>query len=431
MRKILLFILIFALAGGASWFANHAGSFEMHWLGWHIEGSVAFLLICFIAISVVLWLILHWLNAILSLPKELKKERNRLLNEKGLQAMTNALIASSENDGELAKKHLNKARNYLPDSPLPRLLQLQVAGRSQDAVGAHQQFVQLQSFDSTKHLALRGLAEQARVDGKMDEALTHTEALLEQAPEQASTQKLAIDIFSYHRRWQEALRLLKKAYAQRNITVDEYRRARATVAMQQASLMMKEQNRQGAMDMLKKATTTDPSLQPAAVAYAKLLKQVGKNSHAVKILKQSWKHSPHPQVAATYLELFADLDPAKKAKKLQELARQNSESIESHIVQSQAAMLLEEWDIAKNHLKVGLSKQTTIGLCKQMAALQDKGFKNEAEHRKWLEKAVTATPDASWHCLNCGSQPEDWEAHCRTCYDFASIHWMPEKALTA
>lgn len=274
MRKLFLFLIVIALAFGASWIADNAGDFKLNWLGYQIEGSVAFLLICFLAIAAVIWLILHWLNAILKLPSELSKERERLMNEKGLNHITQAMIASSENKTGEAKKHLSKARKFLPDSPLPRLLQLQLAGRNQDSTLAHQQFVQLQHFDATKPLALRGLAEQARMQGNMDEALVHTEALLAQAPDEASSQKLAIDMFSYHRRWQESLKMVKKSYARKHISADEYKRAKATIGMQQAMVMLDERNRQGAMDMLKKSFVADPSLQTSAIEYAILLKQL-------------------------------------------------------------------------------------------------------------------------------------------------------------
>lgn len=429
MRKLFLFLVIISLAVAASWVANNAGVFQLNWLGYHIEGSVAFMLACFLAAACLIWLVLHWINSLLHLPGELQKERGRLMNEKGLSHITQAMIASSENKVDEAKKHLNKARDYLPESPLPRLLQLQLAGRSKDTNLAHRQFVQLQHYDETKPLALRGLAEQARLQGNMDEALAHTEALLEQAPNEASSQKLAIDIFSYHRRWQEAMTIVKKAYAQRHLSADEYKRAKATIAMQQATIMQGERNRQGAVDMLKNAFSTDPSLQPAAIEYATLLKQLGKTSQAAKTLKQAWKYAPHPKIAASYIELYADEESDKQAKKMQDLAKQNSDAIESHILQAEAAMILEKWDVAKNHIKIGLSKQTTVSLCRLMARLSKRGYSDEEEERRWLEKAVTATPDAHWTCINCGIHPKEWRAHCKNCHDFATIYWRPERAL--
>ncbi len=429
MRKLFLFLIIISLALGAGWIANNAGEFKLNWLGYQIEGSVAFMLMCFLAVACVIWLLFYWLNSLLRLPSEFRKERERLMNEKGLDYITQAMIASSENNTDAAKKNLKKAHKFLPNSPLPRLLQLQLAGSNKDTNLAHQQFVQLQHFDSTKPLALRGLAEQARLQGNMDEALIHTETLLEQAPNAASTQKLAIDIFSYHRRWQEALKIVKKSYAQGHLNADEYKRAKATIGMQQATIMQEERNRQGAMDMLKKAFATDPSLQVAAIEYAKLLKQLGKTSQAAKILKTSWKHAPHPEVAATYLDLYADEESDKKAKKMIELAKQNGDAIESNILQAEAAMMLEKWDIAKNHLKIGLSKQTTVTLCRLMARLYKRGYSDEEEERRWLEKAVTATTDADWTCINCHIHPKTWRAHCKNCHDFATIYWQPERVL--
>ncbi|GEM_PF-5046201 len=426
MRKIILLLSIIAIALGASWMADHAGQFSLNWLGWQIEGSVAFLLVALLLSASLIWLIMHWLNALFHIPSELRKERKRLMSGKGLDHITQAMIAASENDTKSSQKHLDKARHFLPDSPLPRLMQLQLAGRQKDSKLAHQQFTQLQHFAPTKALALRGLAEQARKQGDMDLALTYTDDLLKEAPNNVTSQKLAIDIFSYHRRWQEALKLVKQAYAQKHLNADEYKRANATIAMQQATTMLEEKNRQSAMEMLKKATSADPSLQPAAIQYAELLRQIGKPAQAAKILRNSWKHTPHPEVAKAHAELFKDMTPEKQAKKAKELAKQNSQALETQTLLAEAAMQAEEWDNAKNHLKIGMSKQETVTLCRLMAQLYKKGYSDETEERRWLDKAITATPDASWQCTHCGAQPEDWRAHCKECYDFANIYWRPE-----
>ena len=431
MRKLLILLLIVAVAFAAGWVADNAGEFSLDWLGWKVEGSVAFLLIALMVASALIWLVLHWLNALLKVPSEIRKERERLLASKGLEQLTQAMLASSENDEKTAQKHLKKARGYLPDSPLPRLMQLQIAGREKDTQLAGQQLVQLQHYSATKPLALRGLAEQARAAGKMDEALVHIDALLEVAPQQATTQKLAIDILSYHKRWAQALKIAKQAYAARYLTVDEYKRAKATIGMQQAASMLADKNRQGAMETLKKAFATDATLQPVAIEYSRLLKQVGKVSQAAKVLKSAWKHAPHAKIAETYQELYADLSPERQCKKIQELAKQNSDHLESQIILAECAMTLEKWDEAKNYLKLGINKQNTVTLCRLMAKLYKRGYKDESEERRWLDKAITAVEDAHWQCATCGDKPESWVAHCEQCHDFASINWRPDKPLSA
>lgn len=431
MRKIILLALVIAAAFGAGWMADNAGDFQLNWLGWQIEGSVAFLIVAIIVTSAFIWFVLHLLNALMHLPGDMQKERQRLLSTKGIEEITSAMIAASESDIKAAKKHLDKARNLLPNSPLPRLLQLQLAGREKDKGLAHQQFLKLQDFTATEPLALRGLAEQALSAGDLDNALLHVEALLEVAPKQASTRRLAIDIFSYHRRWQEALKIVKQSYADGHLSADAYKRTKATIAMQQAATMLSEKNRQSAMAMLKKACTADPSLQPAAIKYTELLKQIGKISEASKVLKKTWKHAPQPEIVEAYNSLYSDLSTERQIKKARELAKQNPNALETQILLADTAMKSEKWDNAKNYIKIGLSKQNTVTLCRQMAKLYKRGYHNEAEERKWLEKAVTAIPDASWHCTNCNVHRDDWHAHCNNCHDFASIYWLPETFATA
>ena len=89
-------------------------------------------------------------------------------------------------------------------------------------------------------------------------------------------------------------------------------------------------------------------------------------------------------------------------------------------------MQAEQWDSAKNYLKIGLSKQQTVALCRLMAKLYKKGYGDEVEERRWLDKAITASPDANWQCTHCGAKPKEWHAHCKECHNFASIQWLPE-----
>jgi HemY protein len=429
VAKLFALFVVIALASGASWLANHAGEFELEWFGWQVSGSATFLAIALFFAAALIWLLMHWLNALLKLPADLRKERNHLMNAKGLEEVTKALIASSDGDGEAAKKYLKRANQFLPDSPLPQLMQLQLAGKTADSALAQKQFAKLQHFDSTKALGLRGLAEQARLSGKMDEALRHVEALLKEAPNQAATQRLAVDLLSYHRRWQEAEKTLKQSYAASNITKDQFQRAQATIALQQAQLMLEESNRQGAMEMLKKATSADISLQPATIKYAELLKQIGKSNQAIKLIRKAWKYAPHPDLATLHAECYSELSEEKQRRKMQDLAKQNPESVESDALLAKAAMDAENWDEAKNHLKVALSKQQRVGLCRMMAELYKKGFADEEAERKWLDKAVVAVDDPTWQCNSCHQQHDSWDAHCSNCHDFASIHWLPQRPL--
>lgn len=425
--KLLLYIaFLIIVTSGASWLGDHAGHVTLVWLGYEIETSMAVLLPALLVTFLLLWLILHWLYQLWSLPRRLGEKHHYNAQKKGMDALTQAMVAYSEQDAHSAQKSLDKARRYLADSPLPGIIQLQIAAQEKNTGIAQKQFLKLEQYETTRPLALRGMIEQARLQGDMQTAQEKTRELLKFSPNHATSQQLATDILSYHRHWQEAIKWLKKAHQQGHVQKEDYKHLHASILTQQGLCALADKNREAALSLFRKAHQMAPRLAIATTHYVMLLKQVGKNTKAYAAIRESWAAQPSQLLADSFCDLYADLPQEKFARKARELARIREGSYEANLLLAEAEMRLKAWDKAQNHLKAAMSIRTTIRLCRMMAALQRKGYQNESEERLWLERAVSAKPDAQWQCLNCDDTPEEWQLHCQQCNHFSSVEWkMP------
>lgn len=428
-QRILIFIALMTLALVASWLAEHPGTMELQWLDYEIKTSAAFLLVALTVLVLTLWFLIKLLIGLLHFPKDFKQARKIVDHERGLEALTEAFIALGERDHDRARQQIGKAERYLPSPTLPRLMQLQLVQQSGQIEKLKTQFKLLESSPQTRPIALKGLIEEARRFGRMEEALQHAETLLSLQPRDPSAVRKVIDIYSYHHRWQEALQIAIRAQNRRIIPREEIRSLKTAIYMEQAETALEERNRSSATELLKSALKMDPGHTSAAAKLADIYLQTGKKGLAVRVLRRAWKFTPHPDLAAMHQKIYEDLPADKQLRKAKDMVKGQPAAIESQLTVARAAIKAEQWETARNHLKIALTKQETVTACKLMAELEEKEHQDESESKRWLERAAVATADPVWQCGHCGHQPKRWRAHCRKCYHFNAIRWTLDRFL--
>lgn len=427
LRNLLLLLGLVGLAAAAGWVAEHPGRLTLDWFGWRVETSAAFLALAVAAFTALFWIFLRLTYALLFMPRSLARRRSGLQQERGLQALTDAFVALGEQDHAAAQKYIAEAERRLSNPALPRLLGLQLARQQGDDAALRRQFDALQESPQTLPLALRGLMEESRRDDRMDEALAHADKLLKLRPRHKPTLLLALDLYSFHRRWQEALLLISRAQKRLMLSGAEARHLTAVISLEQAHAMLTEQNRGSAREMAKAAFKKDPALTAAAALLAGLYAEENKPSHAFATLRKAWAAEPHPALAAQAEKLFASLPPEKRLSKMQELVKSHPQRWESLMAVARAALAAQDYALARQSLKAALGQRETVSLCKLMADLEQQEKKDSAQARVWLDKAATAFPDTGWHCSACGHTPTEWHAHCPECRHFDSIRWQPPR----
>jgi len=423
LRKALIIALLLGLSIGAGWMADHPGELTLRWLGYEIRTSASFLFIMVLLAAAALWLSFSLLRSLLRLPVEYQQSRQLLLHQKGLEAITEAFIALSDQNHALAQKHISRAEKLLPAPTLPQLMRLQLTRLKGDEQALQQQFQQLEQSPQTKPLALTGMLQDSRRNGRMDEALRHAEALVALKPKQRSAQRALVSLYSYHRRWQEALKAIASARRHAALTSREATHLNAVVYLEQAQCMLAEHNHLSAAEMLRKALSYNLSLTPAVEALAGLYLTQSNEAQAVKLLRRAWKLEPHPTLYTLYLRCYPALTADKQLKKTIELAKQNPQHIESRIALAQAFMEAREFTPAREQLNAALHKEKTVRLCKLMAELEQKDRPDSPSATEWLKDAASATPNPGWVCTACHHEPKQWTAHCSECHDFDTIRW--------
>ena len=429
LRKAFFAVMILAACFGAVWLADHPGSLTVNWLGYEVKTSASFLALSLFFIAALLWLCFSLIRGLLHIPAEFRQSRVLLQHQKGLDALTNAFLALSEQNHAAAKGAIDRAERLLPDPTLARLMQLQLSRQKGDEPLLHRQFKQLEESPQTRPLALRGLMEEARSNGRTDEALRYAESLLKVKPKQVAANMAVISLYSAKGRWQEAIRAINSARFKQVLSGADAAKLKAVVHQQQAEMMLAQKNRQSAIATLKKAHGYDPSLTAPTMALASIYKQQGKNTLAAKLIRQSWKLNPHPALSDLFLSLYEALSADKQFKKVQELTKPNREMLESQIALAKAALAAEKYDDARNHLKLALSKQETVRVCRLMAELEQiENAENPTVAKSWLERAASAGEEASWRCNHCDTVSEQWHAHCPQCNQFNSVAWTRKTA---
>lgn len=423
-RKLFIFSLIISACFGAVWVADHPGTVNIQWLDYEIKASASALILTVFFAASLLWLIFSFLKSLFKLPAEIKQSRRLLQYQEGVNALTDAFVALSEQQHKDASNAIKKAEKLLPDPTLAHLMQLQLSRQDGNDALLQKQFKKLEESPKTKPLALRGLLEDARQNGHLDKALAYAEALVKMKPKQRTGNIALISLYSHHHRWQEALRAVSNARFRQVITSAEANHLKATIYLEHARKLSEEKNRQSSIEMLRKAIGHNPALTPASTRLATLMKQQGKVSAASRILRSAWKHAPHPSLYESYQSIYEDLMVEKRLKKVQELVKPVPDAIESQLALARALIEAGKYADARNQLKIALSKQETVSVCKLMAELEKQEHPEDPDKaQEWLERAAGAIEDAAWICTSCHHKTPKWVAHCPECNRFDTIEW--------
>jgi HemY protein len=139
-----------------------------------------------------------------------------------------------------------------------------------------------------------------------------------------------------------------------------------------------------------------PDFAPAAVAAAKALfrhKDVRKGS---KILEAAWKAEPHPEIAELYTHARpgdAVQDRLNRAKKLQDMAKNNAESA---MAVARAALDAQDFATARREAEAAIRIDRREGAHLLLADIEEAETGDQGKVRQLLSKAVRAPRDPAW-----------------------------------
>lgn len=424
LRLILFIVLLLVLGIALANIDETLGTVSFAWSGWQVETS---LLVMFFAISLLVIGILlayNLVSAIISFPNRYSRARKLEHHQQGLSVLTEAFAAMAVSDMATAKKLTRRADSLLGSPPITHLLAAQLALVEGDSGEATTHLKPLLKHKETRFLAARGLLEQARKNGEMETAISYAEQAENIRPDSAFAVISLIDLYTHLQRWQQAQDIIYKGKRHKALNANEAKRYQALVEYQHALNLYANEDYDTALRYVKSAYKNLPDMVPITLLLVRVYNKLGQKRHIPSVLGKTWKLSPHPSLALLLKKLFMNESPARRLKRLETLVANNPNDIESQIAIAEAALDDAQFDKARNHLKIALSKQETPRICKLMARLEELQHKNKEKAEEWLERAVKAHVGPAWTCENCKVITDKWLLHCPECDGFDTIRWQ-------
>jgi HemY protein len=456
-RALWLFLKIAIVVTVAVLLADRPGHVSITWLGYNIDlavGTAMAVLVIFILVLYLLWRLWHIVRRA---PIEYGVFRRNRRQAKGFRALTRGLVAVAAGDPVEAKRLARTAHGLLDKSPLALLLAAQAAQLEGDEAAAQRYFEALAKNPEASLLGLRGLATAALKRGDEDSAIRYSEQALQAHPyaEWAAETAHRLQV-KLGRPAEESLKALIRAGTM-SAKQGQHRRAVLLAERARQALLPETPGREGgenlgnadldaALRSAREALKLDAAFVPARLILANLLTRMGKKREAAKLIEQDWDSNPHPLLARAYVEAEPGERPADRMKRLERLARQNPDHVETHRILGMTALAGGLWADARRHLEKLVEAERNSGgvshaTARAIALLEEGEHGGTAEGRatarRWLDQSAEAAADPAWICSTCGHPGEagpasgNWQAVCPYCAAIDSYRWQRPALPTA
>jgi HemY protein len=180
-----------------------------------------------------------------------------------------------------------------------------------------------------------------------------------------------------------------------------------------------------ALKLAKDAFRRDPGLPAAALAYARRLREAGKEKQAQDVLREAWARAPHPDLAEFALAPAADRLARLTAGQL--LVKTAPHSAESELLLGRLSLEAGNVEEARRYAeaaeRAGLKQRRVYALLADIAEATGDSEPARARMREALKRAATAEPDPSWVCTACGAGQTVWHPACPVCHTAGRVEW--------
>jgi HemY protein len=419
MGRLLLAVMVGTAAVALAWtLASLPGRVSAEIGDVTFEAPAAVAALGLLLAFAVLYVAFRLLGALLRLPRTLRERRAVQRRRTGDAAFTRTLLALAAGETGDARREASRARRLLGDTPATLLLAAEagrIAGRSDEAETAYRA---LAERDDAGFLGLRGLLRQAieREDWAEAAALARRAETMEPGAAWLRRERARLAVRAGV--WSDALALAD---------------ADAPKAALAAAAAKAESDPGRALRLAQQAWQDDPSLAPAALAYATRLRAAGREARALAAIRHSWAIAPHPDLAAFALAPVSD--PLPRTQAAQRLTGANPEHTESRLLLARTALDAGLTGEARRHAEAaaaaGLNQRRLWLLLADIEEAE--GGDSEAgrlAQRDALRRAAKADPDPAWHCDACHTVHAAWHPSCPTCFAVGSLRWRSGQAET-
>ncbi|MGD9617339.1 MAG: heme biosynthesis HemY N-terminal domain-containing protein [Alphaproteobacteria bacterium] len=427
MRILLALVLLTAAVAAGVYFADNPGEVEIAWQGWLIETSVGVLVALAALSAFATAALVLFLAGLRRTPAVLRRRREEGRRRAGEAALTRGLVALAAADAGEARRHAERARMLLGDTPVVLLLAAEAASRQGDSDTARRAYAALLDRRDTEFLGLRGLIGQALRAGDDATALPLAERARALRPDAPWLAENVLRLQARGGDWQGARATLAAAAQRRALPASAGRHGSGVVLYELSRSVERAGDLRRASALAAQAQQLAPDLAPIAGHNARLLLARGRRRGAARAIERAWQTAPHPMLARLYLEARRAGEPLAGAASLQLLAARNPDALESHLAIGEAALAARLWGEARRHLTLAVEASPAAPsrrLCLLMARLEESEDGEPRAARQWLDRAIGAPPDPCYLCTRCGAATPEWQSVCPACGGFDTLAWQ-------
>jgi HemY protein len=416
MRLVLGLIVLTAAAVGAGWWLEHlTGQFSLSIGSLQIQTPLSVAIVTLVLIVLTAYLLLRVVATILHLPGAFRTRGHHSRRRRGDAAVTNTLIALAAREPADARREAARARRLLGDTPQTLLLSAYAGSIAGDDAEAEQAFEKLAERKDSAFLGLRGLLRLAVARGDLTRAHELAREAEKAQPGAAWLREERTQLAVRTGDWHDALALTKDA------------KPHAALA---AAAADKEPNPDTARKLAKQAWKSDPSLPAAAIAYARRLREGGRERSAQDVLRRSWTANPHPDIAD--FALAPASDKVARLKTGTALVADTPSHAETHLLLGRLHLEAGQTEDASRHARAAASAGVNQRRLHVLNADIADASGDEAAQRSALRLAANADADPSWRCTSCGATHDHWLPACPSCHAVGRIAWtVPPRGLLA
>jgi HemY protein len=346
------------------------------------------------------------MRRILSAPSVLARRGREKRKERGIAALSEAVIALYAGEAAMARDLAREARMHLPANPAAQLLEARAHLALGDMGAAREQYRALIGNGKTALAALAGLHEQARAQGRHTAALTFAQKAAAIAP---GTEWAAVAVFDdlvKKQNWEAAIAMAAEAPTQ---TREQKSRRRHRLAVLETALAQRLEPTDplGALDHALVALRNEADFVPAALIAARVEANRGEVRRAMSLLRRVWRATNHPDVATLYANSQPGASAVDRLRRVRELIEAPPPDRGSALVLARAAIDAYEWATARNALASYANAEPTQGVAMLMAEIEEGQNGDQGRAREWLARALRAPREPTWTAD--GMTAAEWE----------------------
>ena len=321
---------------------------------------------------------------------------HRRRERRGLDAISEGMIAIGSGDRQMATRAALQARRSLPNEPLTHLLRAQTAQLQGDSATSRRIFDAMLASPDTEQLGLRGLFLEAQREGETEPARQYAERALKLSPALSWPVDALFDLQCRAQDWNGALETLATGRRHGHIDRKLADRRRAVLLAGKAQTLEHDATEEALTHALE-AHNLAPDLVPAAAVAGRILAGRGQTPRSAKVLQRTWKLNPHPDLAAAYAYARTGDSPSDRVERIRQLAKLDPNASEGAIALAATAIDSRDWKTAREALTPLLdSAHLTQRTATLMARIESGEHGDTGKVREWLARAVNAPRDPAW-----------------------------------